>query len=128
MAVVTDAIFGLVMKRQNEPWTQNSLPEMVAYGIEAALAWRPDAGEVLEVSPAFQRWMRPATEEDVITGAHQRRYEQELEDQLDTVLRYARLRDSWIPQSDTEAWVELRNLGLEVEEIAKARKIRRGIT
>lgn len=83
----------------------------VALGVETALAWRPET----------------LTEEEVITGAHQRRYEQELEDQLDTVLRYVELRNGWIAVKDTDRQIEFRNLGPVVEAIAETRKIRKGM-
>lgn len=107
------------LKGQSLP-SRWELVAAVSIGIETALAWRGD--EVVR-----DGWVPVQTEGDVITGAHQHRYERELEKQLDMVLRYVKLRDGWIAQDDREALVEFRNLGLEVQMIAEARKIQKGI-
>ena len=73
MAVVADAMFGFMSKRGNEPWSPNSLPAVVAYGIEVALSWRQDEA-------VRDGWVPPVTEEMVLTGDYRSPGEKELEE------------------------------------------------
>jgi hypothetical protein len=102
------------------PWltldqSPRDLPQAFAAGIEAGLAWRGDEA-------VRHGWVPLPTEEMVITGDHRSPREKELEDQMDTVLRYLDMSRGWIPANDTEGHVEFRNLGDEVSALLEAWK------
>lgn len=80
------------------PWRGPAdLPQAVLAGIEAGFVWHEGdevlAAEVLDVPPAYQRWMRDPTsaEPDGVL------VERNLRSVLDTVLEYLAMRDGWVP-------------------------------